>query len=146
MLFIQLFSLIASIAATFATPVDPMSILNVEPLPLNMSLPLTLPRRDAPVCGKMTYYNTGLGSCGITNNDGENLVALADIHQSEKCGKNIRITHSDTGTSIDAPVQDTCPVCTYASGEENVVADLSPALFNALGGGDGHFQGCFYFL
>lgn len=104
-------------------------------------------RNSPPVCGKMTLYNTGLGSCGTVNNDGEFVVALADVHQSAAmCGHQVMLTHMITGQSLTATVVDTCPVCVSVSGEGNVVADLSPALFSALGGGDGVFQGCWVLL
>ncbi|KAF8192420.1 RlpA-like double-psi beta-barrel-protein domain-containing protein-containing protein [Pholiota molesta] len=43
--------------------------------------------------GDATYYNTGLGSCGVTNKDTDFIVALssAEAAHGKHCGQRIRV-------------------------------------------------------
>ncbi|KAF9481063.1 hypothetical protein BDN70DRAFT_804123, partial [Pholiota conissans] len=67
-----------------------------------------------------------LGSCGVTNNDNELIVALSSAEASggKHCGKRIRVHYQ--GHSVEAKVEDTCPGCSRYS------IDLSPAAFKRL--------------
>ncbi|MFE9574488.1 hypothetical protein ACFYMW_39260 [Streptomyces sp. NPDC006692] len=76
---------------------------------------------------RATFYSTGLGACGITNHDGDYIVALNSAqfgsgHPSAQCGKKIKITYK--GKSATATITDECPGCPYAG------LDLSPGLFS----------------
>ncbi|ORX51273.1 hypothetical protein DM01DRAFT_1337324 [Hesseltinella vesiculosa] len=77
--------------------------------------------------GDGTYYDVGLGSCGIQNSDTEMVVALSKALMSEGayCGKKVKLS-TKKGTVV-ATVVDTCPGC-----DENSV-DLSTAAFKKLG-------------
>ena len=105
--------------------------------------------RDVETCGKITYYNpsVGTGSCGWDTPDSDYSVALHDVPWgSAECGEIISIRHEGTGNIVTAPVRDSCPVCVRTTGQDRPVADVSPSLFNALGGGDGTFQGCWWYV
>jgi len=77
--------------------------------------------------GELTYYAPGLGACGWTNSDSEDIVALAAGMMGEQsngnpwCGKMITITYN--GVSHTAKIVDKCPGCSGAS------LDLSSTLF-----------------
>ncbi|MGP9019361.1 RlpA-like double-psi beta-barrel domain-containing protein [Streptomyces sp. BR1] len=76
---------------------------------------------------RATFYSTGMGACGITNNDGDFIVALNSAQfgsgfPSAQCGKKIKITYK--GKSATATITDECPGCPYAG------LDMSPALFS----------------
>ncbi|GAP91792.1 putative riboflavin-aldehyde forming enzyme protein [Rosellinia necatrix] len=77
--------------------------------------------------GDMTWYKPGLGSCGWTNSNNDNVVALSPS-QSGNCGKSVRINYQ--GKSVTAKVVDKCPGC--ASGS----IDVSPAVFDKLASRD----------
>ncbi|KAF8181054.1 RlpA-like double-psi beta-barrel-protein domain-containing protein-containing protein [Pholiota molesta] len=76
--------------------------------------------------GDATYYNTGLGSCGVTNKDTDFVVALssAEAAHGKHCGKRIRVHYQ--GRTVEATVEDTCPGCSQYS------IDLTPAAFKKL--------------
>jgi len=76
--------------------------------------------------GDATYYATGLGSCGKTNQDTDFIVALstAEANHGAHCGKKIRVHYGKK--TIDCTVADTCPGCSRYS------IDLSPSAFKAL--------------
>jgi hypothetical protein len=77
--------------------------------------------------GELTYYAPGLGACGWTNSDSEDIVALAAGMMGEQsngnpwCGKMITITYN--GVSHSAKIVDKCPGCSGAS------LDMSSTLF-----------------
>lgn len=77
--------------------------------------------------GEMTYYTPGLGACGWTNTESEDIVALAAGMMGEQsngnpwCGKMISITYK--GATHSAKIVDKCPGCIGAG------LDLSPTLF-----------------
>ncbi|KAK8135964.1 hypothetical protein PG984_003904 [Apiospora sp. TS-2023a] len=75
----------------------------------------------------MTYYNPGLGSCGLTNSDGDAVVALSPSQYADHpdaCGKNIVINYG--GKTAIAKVADKCPGCAPES------IDVSPSIFQSL--------------
>ncbi|PIL26472.1 hypothetical protein GSI_12230 [Ganoderma sinense ZZ0214-1] len=87
--------------------------------------------------GDATYYNTGLGSCGVFNTDADFIVAV-DIHTIQSfpgagtnpnlnpmCGRQMKVTAAN-GKSVTVTVEDTCPTCAVGS------VDLSPVAFQQL--------------
>ncbi|KAK8035234.1 RlpA-like double-psi beta-barrel-protein domain-containing protein-containing protein [Apiospora rasikravindrae] len=93
-------------------------------LPLNASAAVVAPRSSS---GDMTYYNPGLGSCGLTNADGDTVVALSPSQYAEHpdaCGKKIVINYG--GKTATATVVDKCPGCNTDS------IDVSPSVFQSL--------------
>ncbi|KAF8181052.1 RlpA-like double-psi beta-barrel-protein domain-containing protein-containing protein [Pholiota molesta] len=76
--------------------------------------------------GDATWYNTGLGSCGVTNSDSDFVVALstADAANGQHCGQQIQVQYQ--GRTVQATVEDTCPGCSQGS------IDLTPAAFQQL--------------
>ncbi|CAG8684514.1 20854_t:CDS:1, partial [Dentiscutata erythropus] len=85
--------------------------------------------------GSATFYNTGLGACGITSND-QQLVAALPAAEYDKlipggnpnactaCGKTCTVSYQ--GKTVDVKIVDRCPSC--GSGD----IDLSPAAFSCL--------------
>ncbi|KAK7934710.1 riboflavine-aldehyde-forming enzyme [Apiospora marii] len=93
-------------------------------LPLDAPAAVVAPRSSA---GDMTYYNPGLGSCGLTNSDGDAVVALAPSQYADHpdaCGKKIVINYG--GKTAVATVVDKCPGCSPES------IDVSPSVFQTL--------------
>ncbi|KAI0908583.1 RlpA-like double-psi beta-barrel-protein domain-containing protein-containing protein [Ustulina deusta] len=74
--------------------------------------------------GDITYYQPGLGACGVTNSDSEAVVALSPAQYNGNCGKTITITKG--GKTATAKVVDKCPSC--ASG----AIDVSSTVFQSL--------------
>ncbi|CAG8822870.1 12915_t:CDS:1, partial [Gigaspora rosea] len=85
--------------------------------------------------GDATFYNTGLGACGITSNDNECVAALSseiydklipggNPNQCTACGKTCNVCYEDKCT--DVTIVDRCPHC------PNNGIDLSPAAFSKL--------------
>lgn len=76
--------------------------------------------------GSITYFNPGLGACGITNSDNDLITAVsAALYDSQKpCGRNIRVTYQ--GRSVVVQVVDRCVGCAYND------LDLSPAAFQTV--------------
>ncbi|KAK0233153.1 expansin family protein [Armillaria fumosa] len=85
--------------------------------------------------GEITFYETGLGSCGITSTDSDHIVALSQIlydqytpagnaNRNTLCGKTIHIEYG--GKSTDVTVVDRCTGCAEWD------LDLSPAAFDDL--------------
>lgn len=80
--------------------------------------------------GQATYYDVGLGACGVTNTNSE-LIAAINVDQfgsqsngNPICGKQATLYYQ--GKSVTVTVQDKCPGCSYGD------IDLSPAAFKAL--------------
>jgi expansin (peptidoglycan-binding protein) len=102
------------------------SIAMIEAGPLSV-----LDRRAGTYTGDGTFYNTGLGSCGVTSNDNQAIAALnyiqmansANPNKNPNCGKKIKITNVANSKSVTVTVLDTCPTC--ASGS----IDMSPSAF-----------------
>lgn len=86
----------------------------------------------SPCAGDITFYDTGLGACGITSVDTDKVVALPWQFMGEQsngnpyCGRTISITCDATGKSTTAVVVDKCMGCTGYS------IDLSPGAFDEL--------------
>lgn len=82
---------------------------------------LPLPNdHGGPYSGDLTYYDPALGACGLTNNDGDSIVAVSHIifdavsvgsnpNANPLCGKKIRARRG--GKSIDLTVVDRCTGC-----------------------------------
>jgi hypothetical protein len=93
---------------------------------------------DGEFSGDGTFYNTGLGACGIESNDSQFVVAVgyqlydsvntANPNNNPLCGRKITVFRGDK--SVQVTVVDKCPGCSYYS------LDLSPAAFNVLGNPD----------
>ncbi|TKY88145.1 hypothetical protein EX895_002855 [Sporisorium graminicola] len=90
----------------------------------------------SPFTGHATFYNTGLGACGITNYDNEPIVAVSrDVFEqynpssgnpnhNSLCGKKIEISWK--GKMTHAFATDECPGCEPHS------LDCSPSVFERL--------------
>lgn len=97
------------------------------------ALPLDT-RVNLPYTGDITWYTTGLGSCGTTSHDTDAIVALsipmmnngANPNANPLCGKTISIFNPITGTTTQATVVDTCQACAPAD------VDMSPTLFTTV--------------
>ncbi|CAG8539065.1 11051_t:CDS:1 [Cetraspora pellucida] len=85
--------------------------------------------------GEATFYNTGLGACGITSNDNQLVAALpasdydslmtdGNPNHSGACGKMATVVCG--GKTVTVKIVDRCPNC--KSGD----IDLSPAAFDCL--------------
>lgn len=85
--------------------------------------------------GDGTYYDTGLGACGITSTDSDYIVAISHVlfdavstgnpNTNPLCGKKIRAYRGSK--SVEVTVVDRCPGCDSGS------LDFSPAAFDVLG-------------
>jgi len=91
--------------------------------------------------GDMTFYDPGLGACGITNS-ADDMICAADLDLFDSfgggypdgnpntapiCGKKISITAPGATKSITLTIVDRCAGCTKFGS-----MDLSPAAFNQL--------------
>ncbi|KAH9921657.1 RlpA-like double-psi beta-barrel-protein domain-containing protein-containing protein [Fomitopsis serialis] len=93
------------------------------------ALPLkALGKRD-DYQGDATYFETGTGACGYTDNDSDPIVAISHLIYGEggNCNQWIQITNPANGQSQYGQVRDECEGC----GQYNI--DLSPSLFQSLG-------------
>jgi hypothetical protein len=85
--------------------------------------------------GDGTFYSTGLGACGITNNDSQMIAAASeslfdtfpgytsgDPNQNPICGKQVSVSYG--GVTITVTLTDRCTGCAYGS------LDFSPAAFD----------------
>jgi len=87
---------------------------------------LPLPNGARTYQGDLTYYNPGLGACGVSATDNDAVVAVAhatfdavqtgsDPNQNPLCGRKIRARRVDQRTgksvSIDVTVIDRCKSC-----------------------------------
>jgi hypothetical protein len=84
----------------------------------NLPLPSN---HGGPYTGDLTYYGPGLGACGITSKDGDDIVSIShlvfdavskgsDPNQNPLCGKMIRARREGRG-SVDLKVVDRCTGC-----------------------------------
>ncbi|KAL8740005.1 MAG: hypothetical protein Q9190_007241 [Brigantiaea leucoxantha] len=105
----------------------------------NQNLPL--PSNKQQFVGDLTYYSPGLGSCGITSSDNDNICAVSHIlydaeskgsdpNANPLCGLKIRATRFDDRVqgqrSVDLKVVDRCTGCKTKD------IDLSPGAFRRL--------------
>ncbi|MFE3829550.1 RlpA-like double-psi beta-barrel domain-containing protein [Streptomyces sp. NPDC059092] len=87
----------------------------------------------AQATGQATWYNTGLGACGWSNNDSELVVAISTTlygnypnpNNSPQCGRQIRV-NGPLG-SVVVRVVDKCMGCATND------VDLSPTAFSRIG-------------
>lgn len=104
--------------------------------------PPAFPSADSTSCpkttftGHATYYDTGLGACGITNSNNQPIVAVSrDVfsqytpssgnpNHNSLCGKKVEIEWQ--GKKMQAFAMDECPSC------EGTSLDLSPSVFEGL--------------
>ncbi|KAI4732044.1 hypothetical protein E4T49_00285 [Aureobasidium sp. EXF-10728] len=102
---------------------------------------LPLPTNSEQHEGDLTYYGTGLGSCGITSSDSDMIVAVShyvfdaaskgsDPNQNPLCGLKLRASRYDEQVgerrSVDLKVVDRCVGCQATD------IDVSPAAFDKL--------------
>ncbi|KAJ3795105.1 RlpA-like double-psi beta-barrel-protein domain-containing protein-containing protein [Lentinula aff. detonsa] len=92
--------------------------------------------------GDGTWYETGLGACGITNTDGDPIVAAAwqtfdqypgataNPNDNPICNKQVTLYYG--GKSVTATITDRCAGCEGAAD-----LDMSPSLFDTLVGDPG---------
>jgi hypothetical protein len=87
--------------------------------------------------GQGTFYSTGLGACGITNNDGQHICAVshdlfdsfpgyngANPNNNPICGR--QVTASYQGKSVTLTITDRCEGCKVTD------LDMSPSAFNSV--------------
>jgi len=87
--------------------------------------------------GDGTFYATGLGACGVTNNDGDMIAAAshalfdsfpgADPKNTNKnpiCHRGVNVNYK--GKNVKVKITDRCEACEYGS------LDFSPSAFNKL--------------
>ncbi|KAJ5902205.1 hypothetical protein N7495_002733 [Penicillium taxi] len=83
----------------------------------NLALPTA---NGGPYSGDLTYYDPGLGSCGITSSESDSICAVSHIlfdaastgsnpNDNPLCGLKIRLRRD--GTSVDVKVVDRCVGC-----------------------------------
>ncbi|KAL1296914.1 hypothetical protein AAFC00_004525 [Neodothiora populina] len=102
---------------------------------------LPLPSNKQQFTGDLTYYDTGLGSCGITSSDKDNIVAVSHIifdaastgsnpNANPLCGLMIRAKRYDeevgADRSVDLKVVDRCVGC------KSTDLDVSPGAFEQM--------------
>lgn len=104
---------------------------------------LPLPSNTATFTGDLTYYQPGLGACGITSSSDDDIVAVSHIifdaastgsdpNANPLCGKKIRIERSSSDSrkrgksSVDVTVVDRCTGCAEAD------LDVSLTVFTQL--------------
>jgi len=102
---------------------------------------LPLPGGAKTYTGDLTYYDPGLGACGIDSGDNDAVVAVShytfdaaqtgsDPNQNPLCGKKIRARRVNESTgksiSIDVTVIDRCTGC------QPTDLDVSPAMFDKM--------------
>ncbi|SPO30135.1 uncharacterized protein UTRI_05974 [Ustilago trichophora] len=92
--------------------------------------------QSSPFTGHATYYDTGLGACGIVNSDTDPIVAISkDVFEqynpssgnpnhNSLCGRKVEISWK--GKKTLAFAMDECPSCYPTS------LDMSPSVFEAL--------------
>ncbi|KAL4807868.1 RlpA-like double-psi beta-barrel-protein domain-containing protein-containing protein [Aspergillus unguis] len=99
----------------------------------NLPLPTS---NGGPYTGDLTYYDPGLGSCGITSTSSDKICAVSHVlfdaaltsgnpNENPLCGLTLRIRRGDS--SVDVTVVDRCPGCDVDD------LDVSSAVFEDLG-------------
>ena len=94
-----------------------------------------------PCEGTATHYDAALGACGWTNSNSDLVVAIpvemmGDASNGNPlCGKNVVVT-SPKGMTATAKVVDKCGGC-----KSPTSLDMTPAMFAAIGDGDGIIPG-----
>ncbi|EPS96079.1 hypothetical protein FOMPIDRAFT_92838 [Fomitopsis schrenkii] len=79
--------------------------------------------------GSGTYYDTGTGACGYTDNNNDPIVAISHLIYGDggSCNQWVQITNPANGKSQYGHVRDECEGC----GQNDL--DMSPSLFQSLG-------------
>ncbi|KAL4966210.1 RlpA-like double-psi beta-barrel domain-containing protein [Aspergillus stella-maris] len=99
----------------------------------NLPLPTS---NGGPYTGDLTYYDPGLGSCGITSTSSEKICAVSHTvfdaaltsgnpNENPLCGLKLRIRRGES--SVDVTVVDRCPGCEVDD------LDVSSSVFEELG-------------
>ncbi|KAL3456570.1 RlpA-like double-psi beta-barrel-protein domain-containing protein-containing protein [Aspergillus heterothallicus] len=99
----------------------------------NLPLPTS---NGGPYTGDLTYYDPGLGSCGIMSTASEKICAVSHVvfdaaltsanpNENPLCGLKLRIRRGDR--TVDVAVVDRCPGCNVND------LDVSSAVFEELG-------------
>ncbi|KAL5343023.1 RlpA-like double-psi beta-barrel-protein domain-containing protein-containing protein [Aspergillus crustosus] len=99
----------------------------------NLPLPTS---NGGPYTGDLTYYDPGLGSCGIDSTASEKICAVSHVvfdaalisgnpNENPLCGLKLRIRRGER--SVDVKVVDRCPGCNVDD------LDVSPTVFEELG-------------
>ena len=71
--------------------------------------------------GDITYYDVGMGACGITSSADQPVIALSYLmmgtasNGNPLCGKTVTINNANTGASAQATVVDKCMGCVSSS-------------------------------
>lgn len=98
----------------------------------NLPLPTS---HGGPYSGDLTYYNPGLGSCGITSTDSDMICAVSHVlfdaastgsnpNANPLCGLELRLRRGES--SVDVKIVDRCVGCKAKD------LDVSPAVFQKL--------------
>lgn len=104
---------------------------------------LPLPSNTATFTGDLTYYEPGLGACGVTSSSSDDIVSVSHIifdaastgsnpNANPLCGQKIRIARASTASrkrgnsSVDVTVVDRCTGCAEAD------LDVSLGVFTQL--------------
>lgn len=81
--------------------------------------------------GFATFYlqKGNPGHCGTVAQESDKVIALPSAMYADgaHCGKQIRLTRTDTGKSVTGTVRDSCPTCV-----NDQSLDLSVGAFNAI--------------
>jgi len=79
--------------------------------------------------GRATYYETGTGACGYTDNNSDPIVAISHLIYGNggNCDQWMEITNTANGKTQYGRTRDECQGC----GQYDI--DLSPSLFQSLG-------------
>ncbi|KAJ9656205.1 hypothetical protein H2201_008617 [Coniosporium apollinis] len=133
-------------SSTYVAPVAPVSsaapAVSIAPVEKAVASTST---SSASYTGELTWYETGLGSCGIVSGSTEPIVAISHVlydatkidgnpNHNTICGKKISIEYA--GKSHVATVVDRCPGCKEGD------LDLSNGFFNTVTNfGDGRVYG-----
>ncbi|EPT03819.1 hypothetical protein FOMPIDRAFT_87772 [Fomitopsis schrenkii] len=114
-------------AFAFAFSALQLLLLASSALPMNFTKPILTSRDD--YYGNATYYTTGRGACGYTDDDSLPIVAISHLIYGDggSCNQWIQITNPANGQSQYGHIRDECMGCAQYD------VDLSPSLFQNLG-------------
>ncbi|PAV17056.1 expansin family [Pyrrhoderma noxium] len=78
--------------------------------------------------GRGTWYNPGLGACGETDSDSDDVLAISEsIYGSGgNCNQYVHIVNTANGKSAYGKTRDACESCS------SVDIDMSPSLFSQI--------------
>ena len=102
----------------------------------NLPLPSS---NGGPFAGQLTYYEPGLGACGVTSKNGDKIVAVShllydavqsggDPNSNSLCGKMIRARLPGGSKSVDLKVVDRCTGC--KARDLDITVDVFASLTN----------------